>query len=187
MKQQEKAVIAVTIALLIIVATVIFVVAGVYTSWFSHEFKHFYVSVGRTKYLQDAEVVLGNTRFDVHHVLKKDVGYTVQVLPTGEDFTFQLDGRWLSYTSELKDVTEAFEIEQGEKSFTIRCKQKLMQDVLETVYLDSEVNIPSDDVDLSAHFKLVVTAGDDSESITLTFRCLIRMTDFEVDPPNLVI
>lgn len=188
MQQREKYVIIGTVALLVVVAAIILTVAGVYTDGFQTEFRHFYVSVNRDKYLQDADVVMGNVQFDVQYVLKRNVGYTVQILPAGDDFTFQLNGQWLSYKSEIDDLTEAFDIELGENSFIIRCRQKSMQDVLEAIYPESTVYIPTvDDVDSSAHYKLVVTAGDGSQAITLTFRCWFRITSFEIDPPSLLI
>lgn len=187
MKQQEIVIIAITVAVLLVVAAVITTVAGVYTEGFKHDFSHIYVSVGKTKYLSDADIVLGNAQFDVHFVLKKNVGYTVKVLPTGEDFLYSLDGAWMSYASALEDVTKAFDIELGDDSFIIRCRQKSMQEVLEAIYPDSTVHIQDNDIDSSARFKLVVTAGDGSQSIALTFRCLHRIYDFEVDPPSIVI
>lgn len=188
MKQQEKAVIAITIVIVLVVAAVILAVAGVYTEGFKHKFTHFYVSVGKTKYLQDAEVVLGDARFNVHYVLKKNVGYTVKILLTDDVFTYQLDETWYMHTANSGgEVTPAFEIKRDEKGFTIRCRQKTMKDVIESLNPGCTVYIPDENIDSTAHFKLVVTAGDGSESITLTFRCLARMTDFDVDPPNLVV
>ena len=189
MKQQEKAVIAITVVIVVVLAAVIVPIAGVYTGGFKHKFTHFYVSAGKTKYLQDTEVVLGDARFDVHYVLKKNVGYTVKVLLTDDEFMYQLDETWYLHTAKSGgEVTPAFKIEKDEKGFTIRCKKTSMKNVLESLHPNSTVYIPDEDIDSSAHFKLVITSGDYSESITLTFRCLgVPPQGFEIDPPSLVI
>ena len=186
LSRQELAVIALTVALLVIVGSIILAVAGVYTGGFKHEFRYFYVSAGKTKYLQDADVVMGNVQFKVHYVLKKRQAYTVRVLPAGEDFFYQVDGRWVSYM-DLGGVTSAFDVDLNNKSFVIWCRDVTMQDVLEAMHPGSTVYIPWEDIDSTAHFKLLVTAGDGSQSIALTFRCHGPVRDVEIDPPNLVI
>ena len=187
LSRQEIVIIAITVTLIVIVGCVFLTIAGVQTDGFKHEFRYFYVTAGKTKYLQDADVVLGNAQFDVHYILKKNVGYTVKVLPAGDNVIYRTDGGWLSYTSEVKDVTSAFDIELGDKSFVIRCRDKTMQEVLETLYPEEDVTIYAKDVDSTAHFKLVVTAGDGSQSVSLTFRCLMGVKDIEIDPPSLLI
>lgn len=186
LSRQELAVILLTVALLLVVAGVIFAVDGVYTGGFKHEFRHFYVSAGGIKYLQDADVIMGNVKFDVHYVLKKRQAYTVMVVPTGEDFYYQVDGGWKSYL-DLGGVTSAFDVELYSKYFIIRARNVTLQDVLEAMHPGCTVTIPWDNMDNSAHYKLVVSAGDGSQSISLTFRCMAPVHDVEIDPPSLLI
>ena len=186
LSKKQIAIIAITVALLVVVATVILTVDGVYTGGFKHEFRHFYVSANGNNYLQDSEVVMGNVKFDVHYVLKDNVGYTVQVVPTGEDFAFLVDDTWVSYL-ELEDLTPAFDIQLDKNSFVIRCREMTMQYVLQRMYPNSDVSLVPKDVDATARYKLVITAGDGSQSISLTFRCFCRVKDVEIDPPSLLI
>ena len=65
MRQQEKAVIAITVAVFLVVAVVFTCIVAVFSNGFTTKFQHIYLTVGRIKYTKRSDVVLGNVKFNV--------------------------------------------------------------------------------------------------------------------------
>ena len=119
-----------------------------------------------------------------HHNLKESIlqcSASVKVVPNklvGKDFDFTLDGEVYSYHGE-KDLTEGFEIEYGDTSFTIKPKGTIT-DILRAVYPGSVVedcrNFAYDDMftlivtshDGESNVKVNFTVSEDTEGITIT-------------------
>ena len=187
LQQREKYVILVTVLMVLIVVAALTIVVADYTDGFKQDFTGLYISAGDTVFYSDGEAVLGDVEFKVHNAWDLNSHYTVQVLPTGEDFFYRVadDYRWYSYLDSVEDLSEAFNVVKRGSKFTIVCQYVTMQDVLQRLY-GKEVEIPTNEND-TAHFKLVVTTDTGwipERSIEITFSC--ELPDFELDPPHIV-
>ena len=184
--QQEKKVIIVTVVLIAIVAVALLIFFGYYTNWYKTHFSTFYLVEGKTKLFTDVEgLSLRNERIAVHYDFVKDKSYTVQVLPTGEDFSFTVDGVCLSFL-ELSDLTPAFNIVLSDKSFSIRCKNVTMQEVLSRLFPGRSIEV-DEEVDTTPHFKLVVATADGKHSVCMTFRCYHQVTGVGFEKPGITL
>lgn len=189
LQQREKYVILVTVAMILIVVAALTIVVADYTDGFKEEFTGLYLSAGDTVFYSDGSAILGDVEFKVHNAWDLNSHYTVQVLPTGDDFFYRVEGdsKWSSYLDSVKDLTEVFDVEVTGSKFVIKCKQKSIKAVLEQLH-GKEVEIPAAD-DGVEHFKLVVTltTGWVSErSIEVSFCCVVGAGGIEIDPPNVV-
>ena len=189
MKRQEIAVICLTVAMLLGVDAVFVAIFGVYSNGYTVKYSPIYLSSGSMKFFHDSDgFVLGNAQFKVHNAWTSNSKYTVQVLPTGEDFYFQVDGRWYSYLDTIKDLTPGFNIVIAGSKFTIFAKCLTMQQVLSELNDGKDIVIASNGVNSTAHYKLVVSTLDGRNAVSITFRCQIPTGVDDVElPPNLVI
>ncbi len=144
----------------------------------------FWVTVdGKDYYVDSDEIVLYDTDVEVHYLvewLSKKQGYTYKVVPAGNDFGYIVNGTVGNYLG-IEDLTPAFEFEEHENGFTIKARGKSVEDVLRTLYPNSNVVLAAVE-DGEFNFKLVVTSID-GKSVSLTFRSAVAVNDIELDPP----
>ena len=113
-------------------------------------------------------------------------GYTVKVVPNalaGKDFDFILDGEYYSFQAE-KDLTDGFNIEYEEKSFTLTPKGNLTQ-IIQSNYPNKVVE---DCVQYGYRdmFTLVITSYNGQSSVYLNFTVPERVTGVELSPGVIV-
>lgn len=161
------------LAVAIILATMS-VFFAYHTAGFKQDFKTFYVvcesntiTTSASGYEMAMDEPLDVT---IRYVLKSDEkGYSVKVVPNHiaeKDFYFSIDGNDYVY-SEVSDLTKGFDIEYGEKSFSIRPKGGITG-VLKAVYDGNEV----EDCTQKAYkdmFSLVISSYDGKQSVKINF------------------
>ena len=113
-------------------------------------------------------------------------GYSVKVVPNalaGKDFDFVLDGDVYSYQAE-KDLTDGFNIEYEEKSFTLTPKGNLTQ-IIQSNYPNKVVE---DCVQYGYRdmFTLVITSYNGQSSVCLNFTVPERVIGVELSPGVIV-
>lgn len=107
--------------------------------------------------------------------------FSVKVIPNvieGKDFDFKLDGETYSYQEE-KDLTDGFEIEYKENSFTIKPKGGIT-DILQAMYPNNVV----EDCRYMAYrnmYTLVITAQDGETNVLLHFTIPEHAVDVLLD------
>ena len=184
MGKQEKLVIWLTVAMLVLAAVIVVLVWGGYSNWFKTDFEHIYL-VADGKRLQQSEVYrLGNVEFDVRQFGLKS-GYAVNVFACPEeDFTYTVDGKYYNFVEELggKDVTAAFDVVPSKRSFVLHARIGI-RDILQKLYPDNTIEIISN-LDQPIFFRLVVTDRAGNHCFEMKFRCLLSVTDIEVDPDH---
>ena len=172
-----------TIVILLILLSAVGFIAK-FTGGFKGEFKTFYVTFGDEMILNDREdFELGTEReyaFGVKYTFGKPngnqkLGYHVQVLPNvteATEFTFSdAEGKAHRY-SEVKELTKGFEIGKSENGFTI-CAKSDLPEILIGDYGEDLSGVPQAINSDKAYFALVVSSGDQSSKITITFK-LVR-------------
>lgn len=150
-----------------------------FTNGFTTDFTSFYVVCGDEEimssaggyYLSTESPLTVDVKYTFDFVNDSISGYTVQVVPntaSDADFDFTLDGDVYSFYAET-DLTDGFDVEYGESSFTIAPKGN-MQQILSAVYPSSTVTVEREDEDYSAEiFTLVVTSYNGEASVCLNF------------------
>ena len=164
------------ILLVLAVITVIGVIAR-FTNGFTSDFKTFYVTVDG----KDIMISSGGYLVTNENPLKVDVKYTfnfvtdemkdysVKIVPNkieNSDFTYTVDGESKSFQLET-DLTAAFEINKGEKSFTVKPKGKSLTEVL-TAFYGKEVT-DCENKGYTDMFTIVVTSYNGEASVKLNF------------------
>lgn len=160
-----------------------------FTGGFTSDFKTFYIAVDGKDVLSAADGYELTTEkpmnVDVKYTFgafnKNISGYSVKVVPNvveGKDFDFTVDGQTHSY-QEISDLTAGFDIEQGEKSFTIKPKGGINK-VLQAVYPDKEV----EDCRNKAYenmYALVVTSYNGEASVKICFSVVSPLYEITLD------
>ena len=164
------------ILLVLAVITVIGVIAR-FTNGFTSDFKTFYVTVDG----KDIMISSGGYLVTNENPLKVDVKYTfnfvtdemkdysVKIVPNkieNSDFTYTVDGESKSFQLET-DLTAAFEINKGEKSFTVKPKGKSLTEVL-TAFYGKEVT-DCENKGYTDMFTIIVTSYNGEASVKLNF------------------
>ena len=164
------------ILLVLAIITVIGVIAR-FTNGFTSDFKTFYVTVDG----KDIMISSGGYLVTNENPLKVDVKYTfnfvtdemkdysVKIVPNkieNSDFTYTVDGESKSFQLET-DLTAAFEINKGEKSFTVKPKGKSLTEVL-TAFYGKEVT-DCENKGYTDMFTIVVTSYNGEASVKLNF------------------
>ena len=165
----------------IVILLVIVAVIGVFahfTNGFTSDFKTFYVSV------DGKEVMISGNGYVIskNEPLSVDVKYTfgsfnknetkdysVKIIPNkieNSDFTYTVDGESKSFQLET-DLTAAFEIDKGEKFFTVKPKGKSLTEVL-TVFYGTEVT-DCENKGYTDMFTIIVTSYNGEASVKLNF------------------
>lgn len=113
-------------------------------------------------------------------------GYSVKVVPNklaGKDFDFKVDEYLYSFQAE-KDLTDGFDVEYGENTFTIKPKGNLTG-VLQAIYPN---NVVEDCVKYSYEnmFMLIVYSYDGNSSVLLNFSVPEKVTGIELDKEVIV-
>lgn len=182
MDKQQKLIISLTAAFLVLVAVIILLVYGAYSNWFKTGFEHIYLKSGGER-LQQSEIYrLGNTQLDVSQFGGKR-GFSVKIVAASdEDFTYTVDGKYFNYIKEIseKDLTKIFGVESDKRSIFIHARDIYVLDVLQAVYPESDVqlvSIPQQPV----LYKMIVTNKSGKHSFELTFCCRIPVTGIELD------
>ena len=159
------------ILLLLAVITVIGVVAH-FTNGFTSDFKTFYVTI-------DGKDVM--TSSGGYKVTAETKDYSVKIVPNkieNSDFTYTVDGESKSFQSET-DLTAAFEIDKGEKSFTVKPKGKSLTEVL-TAFYGTEVT-DCENKGYTDMFTIIVTSYNGEASVKLNFTVAGKVTGVSFD------
>ena len=165
------------ILLVLAVITVIGVVAH-FTNGFTSDFKTFYVSVdgkdvmisGNGYVISKNEPLSVDVKYTFGSFNKNETkDYSVKIIPNkieNSDFTYTVDGESKSFQLET-DLTAAFEIDKGEKSFTVKPKGKSLTEVL-TVFYGTEVT-DCENKGYTDMFTIIVTSYNGEASVKLNF------------------
>ena len=148
-----------------------------FTGGFTSDFKTFYVSVDGKDIMTTANDYKLSmdipTQVNVKYTfgaLNKDIsGYSVKVIPNaidGKNFDFTVDGQVYSYQAE-SDLTNGFEIEESETSFTIKPKGGINH-ILAALYPDSEIS-DCRDKSYQNMYSLIVTSYNGTASVKINF------------------
>lgn len=176
------------ILLVLAVITVIGVVAH-FTNGFTSDFKTFYVTVDG----KDVMTSSGGYKVTTEKPLQVDVKYTfnfatdatknysVKIVPNkieNSDFTYTVDGESKSFQSQT-DLTAAFAIDKGEKSFTVKPKGKSLTEVL-TAFYGTEVT-DCENKGYTDMFTIIVTSYNGEASVKLNFTVAGKVTGVSFD------
>ena len=177
------------IAIVLAVITVIGVVAH-FTNGFTSDFKTFYVTVDGKDVMTSAGGYRVTTskplEVDVKYTFgalnnKVDKGYSLKIIPNNipdKDFTYTVDGEMKYFQSET-DLSDGFEIDKGEKSFTIKPKGETIAEVLSAVYGKSVTDCESKGY--TDMFTVIVTSYNGEASVKLNFSLAIRVAGITLD------
>ena len=165
----------------IVILLVIVAVIGVFahfTNGFTSDFKTFYVSVdgkdvmisGNGYVISKNEPLSVDVKYTFGSFNKNETkNYSVKIIPNkieNSDFTYTVDGESKSFQLET-DLTAAFEIDKGEKSFTVKPKGKSLTEVL-TVFYGTEVT-DCENKGYTDMFTIIVTSYNGEASVKLNF------------------
>ena len=165
----------------IVILLVIVAVIGVFahfTNGFTSDFKTFYVSVdgkdvmisGNGYVISESEPLSVDVKYTFGSFNKNETkDYSVKIIPNkieNSDFTYTVDGESKSFQSET-DLTAAFEIDKGEKSFTVKPKGKSLTEVL-TAFYGTEVT-DCENKGYTDMFTIIVTSYNGEASVKLNF------------------
>ena len=165
----------------IVILLVIVAVIGVFahfTNGFTSDFKTFYVSVdgkdvmisGSGYTISDNEPLSVDVKYTFGSFNKNETkDYSVKIIPNkieNSDFTYTVDGESKSFQLET-DLTAAFEIDKGEKSFTVKPKGKSLTEVL-TAFYGTEVT-DCENKGYTDMFTIIVTSYNGEASVKLNF------------------
>ena len=165
----------------IVILLVIVAVIGVFahfTNGFTSDFKTFYVSVdgkdvmisGNGYVISKNEPLSVDVKYTFGSFNKNETkDYSVKIIPNkieNSDFTYTVDGESKSFQLET-DLTAAFEIDKGEKSFTVKPKGKSLTEVL-TAFYGTEVT-DCENKGYTDMFTIIVTSYNGEASVKLNF------------------
>ena len=165
----------------IVILLVIVAVIGVFahfTNGFTSDFKTFYVSVdgkdvmisGNGYVISENEPLSVDVKYTFGSFNKNETkDYSVKIIPNkieNSDFTYTVDGESKSFQLET-DLTAAFEIDKGEKSFTVKPKGKSLTEVL-TAFYGTEVT-DCENKGYTDMFTIIVTSYNGEASVKLNF------------------
>ncbi len=186
----NKATKIITYILLVLVVIAVIGVVAHFTNGFTSDFKTFYVSVNGKDVMtsQSGYVITENEplEVDVKYTFgafnkNETKGYSVKIVPNkieNSDFTYTVDGESKSFQSET-DLTAAFEIGKGEKSFTVTPKGKSLTEVL-TAFYGKEV-ADCENKGYADMFTIVVTSYNGEASVKLNFTVEGKVTGIVLD------
>lgn len=181
MGKQEKLVIWLTVAMLVLAAVIVVLVWGGYSNWFKTDFEHIYLT-SNGKRLQQGEVYMfGDVQLNVRQFGGKR-GYTLKIEPSGnEEVVFARDDFFYPF-ADIGDVTDCFEPTLKPKYFRLHCKDKSASVILSNLYGEDLTAIYTPDV--VPTYKLTVTSKNGKYSFSVYFRCKTGLTDIEVAPDH---
>ena len=174
--------------LMVIVATI--GVFAYFTNGFTSDFKTFYISVNGKDVMTSQGGFVATTKeplaVDVKYTfgaLNKDEnkGYSVKIVPNkieNSDFTYTVDGESKSFQSET-DLTAAFAIDKGEKSFIVKPKGKSLTEVL-TAFYGKEVT-DCENKGYTDMFTIIVMSYNGEASVKLNFTVAGKVTGVSFD------
>ena len=177
----------------IVILLVIVAVIGVFahfTNGFTSDFKTFYVSVdgkdvmisGNGYVISENEPLSVDVKYTFGSFNKNETkDYSVKIIPNkieNSDFTYTVDGESKSFQLET-DLTAAFEINKGEKSFTVKPKGKSLTEVL-TAFYGTEVT-DCENKGYTDMFTIIVTSYNGEASVKLNFTVAGKVTGVSFD------
>lgn len=164
-----------------------------FTNSFTSDFKTFYVEYNGKKITSDCKDVLfecgATNKINVYYSLefldneKKD--YTVQVLPNvtkENDFEYIVDEEKYLFSG-IGDLTEYFEIEKDEDSFTIKATMDVFK-ILKKKYEGK--NVTYTETDGKNLLKLVIGNADNSVKISMAFTVTEQVEDIRFNKENII-
>lgn len=165
-----------------------------FTSGFTSDFQEMYLCyegkniIGSTSEMEflDDSIYLFEVKYVFGKVAKQKTGYKVKVMPciTDNDFTFTVDGEPHQY-SEITDLTDCFDIDCGNESFTIAGNAQ-MQTVLQRYYEGSVVVIDEPLIELHDYYTLKVYSYNNKASVSVSFHGTDAGGTFRIDPNPIV-
>lgn len=182
----------------IVILLVIVAVIGVFahfTNGFTSDFKTFYVSVdgkdvmisGSGYTISDNEPLSVDVKYTFGSFNKNETkDYSVKIIPNkieNSDFTYTVDGESKSFQLET-DLTAAFEIDKGEKSFTVKTKGKSLTEVL-TAFYGTEVT-DCENKGYTDMFTIIVTSYNGEASVKLNFTIAGKVVGVVLDQEVIV-
>lgn len=176
------------IAILLVIVAVIGVFAY-FTNGFTTDFKTFYVSVNGKDVMTSqngyvvtpSEPLKVDVKYTFNFATDETKDYSVKIVPNkieNSDFTYTVDGESKSFQSET-DLTAAFEIDKGEKSFTVKPKGKSLTEVL-TAFYGTEVT-DCENKGYTDMFTIIVTSYNGEASVKLNFTVAGKVTGVSFD------
>lgn len=155
-----------------------------FTDNFKSDFKTFYVQYGSENIIDSKKIIVpSNTelKFDCKYLFENasnsnQTGFTVTILPGGEDFDFLVDGQTVSYARE-KDLTSGFDLTIHDSGFVLICNRNVAK-VLEKVYEGHTVDVPDG---VENRFRLIITSYNGKSAVTIDFTYVINVTGVELD------
>lgn len=185
-------VISIILILLVVIGCIGLIVK--FTGGFTSNFKTFYLTIDDQDIMSEANgytietdksMTVGvNYTFDTD--TSENKGYGVKVVPNvveGKDFDFTLDDAVYSFQAE-KDLTDGFEIEKSDTSFTIKPKGGIT-DILKAVYPNNEIGDCADK-SYEDMFSLVVTSYNGKASTVINFSVVEKVSNIELDKEVIV-
>ena len=183
------------IAVICIILGVILLVGfafGIYvlleaTDCFKSKPTDFWVTVDGNRYSAfGSNLAVFDKPIQVHYLidwLSEKQGYSYKIVPTGENFTYSVDGNECSYL-DLEDLTSAFEVNEYSNGLIIRHNGNTLVNVLQSLYPNQTVRfvtMPQDNF----CYKLVVTSVS-GKTVELTFRSGISADNIDLTPPSIL-
>lgn len=185
----NKATKIITYILLVLAVITIIGVGAHFTNGFTTDFKTFYVSVNGKDVMTsgDGYVVTPSEplKVDVKYTFafnkNETKDYSVKIVPNkieNSDFTYTVDGESKSFQSET-DLTAAFAIDKGEKSFIVKPKGKSLTEVL-TAFYGKEVT-DCENKGYTDMFTIIVMSYNGEASVKLNFTVAGKVTGVSFD------
>lgn len=176
------------LVLLVVVAVIGFLAH--FTDGFKGDVRTFYVTVNGKDVMTSAggyeisetEPLEVGVKYTFGFLSGETKGYSVKVMPNkveGKNFDFTVNGETYSFFAE-KDLTAGFDVEKGEKSFTITPEGGTVTDVIKKIYAGEAVS----DCEPYAYedmFTLIVTSAGGESVVKLDFNITGVVQDVTFD------
>lgn len=181
---------------ILLVAVVIVGVVARFTNGFTDDFKTFYIKVDGKEIMSSADGYEITPEKPLHAEVKytfsftsdENKGYSVKILPNAseksKDFSYTVNGERKSFQSE-EDLTDGFEIEKGESSFTIKPKGATLTEVLQAIY----PGIEAENLEEKAYndmFVLAVSSYNGKSSVKICFTLRSKVTGIRLNKEAIV-
>ena len=181
---------------ILLVAVVIVGIVARFTNGFTDDFKTFYIKVDGKEIMSSADGYEITPEKPLHAEVKytfsftsdENKGYNVKILPNAseksKDFSYTINGEKKSFQSE-EDLTDGFEIEKGESTFTITPKGATLTEVLQAIYPEIE----TENLEEKAYndmFVLAVSSYNGKSSVKICFTLRSKVTGIKLNKEAIV-
>ena len=181
---------------ILLVAVVIVGIVARFTNGFTDDFKTFYIKVDGKEIMSSADgyeitpekPLLAEVKYTFSFTSDESKGYSVKILPNAseksKDFPYTINGERKSFQSE-EDLTDGFEIEKGESSFTVAPKGATLTEVLQAIY----PGIETENLEEKAYndmFVLAVSSYNGKSSVKICFTLRSKVTGIRLNKEAIV-